>query len=125
MPPAPQVFLPLTHLLYAVLLSLAERPDHPYELVRRVRERFPALHMTVFKYEEGVDHERLIAIARERLAEGYQAVVANRGEERGADGAQVAWLLTAGGGEPRRAEGKPAIARAVADLLETAPAAGR
>ena len=38
--PAPvQSFLPLTHLLYAVLLSLAERPDHPYELVRRIRER--------------------------------------------------------------------------------------
>jgi DNA-binding PadR family transcriptional regulator len=32
-------FLPLTHLMYAVLLSLAEKPDHPYELVRRVRER--------------------------------------------------------------------------------------
>lgn len=32
-------FLPLTHLLYGVLLSLAERPDHPYELVRRIRER--------------------------------------------------------------------------------------
>jgi DNA-binding PadR family transcriptional regulator len=32
-------FLPLTHLLYAVLLSLAEKPDHPYELVRRIRER--------------------------------------------------------------------------------------
>ena len=43
MPPAPQVFLPLTHLLYAVLLSLAERPDHPYELVRRVRERSDGL----------------------------------------------------------------------------------
>jgi len=32
-------FLPLTHLLYAVLLSLAEKPDHPYELVKRIRER--------------------------------------------------------------------------------------
>ena len=37
--PDVHAFLPLTHLLYAVLLSLAERPDHPYELVRRVRER--------------------------------------------------------------------------------------
>ena len=34
-----QRFLPLTHLLYAVLLSLAEKPDHPYQLVRRIRER--------------------------------------------------------------------------------------
>jgi DNA-binding PadR family transcriptional regulator len=36
--PAPQSFLPLTHLLYAVLLALAEQPDHPYELVRRIRQ---------------------------------------------------------------------------------------
>jgi len=89
------------------------------KVIRRVRERFGDLHMTVFKYQEGVDHERLIAVARERLGEGYQAVVANRGEERGADGAQVAWLL-ADGAEPRRAEGKPAIARAIADHLEAA-----
>jgi DNA-binding PadR family transcriptional regulator len=32
-------FLPLTHLLYVVLLSLAEEPNHPYELVKRIRER--------------------------------------------------------------------------------------
>ena len=38
---APQVdaFLPLTHLLYVVLLSLAEEPTHPYELVKRIRDR--------------------------------------------------------------------------------------
>jgi len=39
MPPSPGSFLPLTHLLYAVLLSLAEEPNHPYELVRRIRHR--------------------------------------------------------------------------------------
>jgi DNA-binding PadR family transcriptional regulator len=39
MPSDVRSFLPLTHLLYAVLLSLAEGPDHPYGLVRRVRER--------------------------------------------------------------------------------------
>ena len=41
MPPPPRVdrFLPLTHLLYVVLLSLAEEPSHPYELVKRIRER--------------------------------------------------------------------------------------
>ena len=39
MPPPIEAYLPLTHLLYAVLLSLAEKPDHPYELVRRIRER--------------------------------------------------------------------------------------
>jgi DNA-binding PadR family transcriptional regulator len=39
MPPSPGEFLPLTHLLYAVLLSLAEKPDYPYELVKRIRVR--------------------------------------------------------------------------------------
>ena len=39
MPPSADGFLPLTHLLYAVLLTLAEEPNHPYELVKRIRER--------------------------------------------------------------------------------------
>lgn len=39
MPPPIDAFLPLTHLLYVVLLSLAEEPSHPYELVKRIRER--------------------------------------------------------------------------------------
>ena len=39
MPPSVAGFLPLTHLLYVVLLSLAEEPNHPYELVKRIRER--------------------------------------------------------------------------------------
>jgi DNA-binding PadR family transcriptional regulator len=38
-PPPADAFLPLTHLLYVVLLSLAEEPNHPYELVKRIRER--------------------------------------------------------------------------------------
>ena len=39
MPPSAGAFLPLTHLLYVVLLSLAEEPGHPYDLVKRIRER--------------------------------------------------------------------------------------
>lgn len=39
MPPSIDGFLPLTHLLYVVLLTLAEEPTHPYELVKRIRER--------------------------------------------------------------------------------------
>jgi DNA-binding PadR family transcriptional regulator len=37
--PVASEFLPLTHLLYAVLLTLAEKPGHPYELVKRIRQR--------------------------------------------------------------------------------------
>ena len=39
MAPSVDSFLPLTHLLYVVLLSLAEEPNHPSELVKRIRER--------------------------------------------------------------------------------------
>lgn len=35
----PESFLPLTHLAYHLLLSLAEEPAHGYALVQRVRER--------------------------------------------------------------------------------------
>jgi len=90
------------------------------KVIERVRERHPDLHMIAFKYQEGLGHDELMAIGRQRLAAlaGPGAVVANRGEESGPHGEQVAWLLTPGGGEPRRMEGKPAIAAALADHLE-------
>lgn len=34
----PASFLPLTHLVYYLLLALAESPAHPYALVQRIRE---------------------------------------------------------------------------------------
>jgi phosphopantothenoylcysteine decarboxylase/phosphopantothenate--cysteine ligase len=37
--------------------------------------------MTTFKYEERVTPEDLEVIAKKRIGEGYQMVVANRGEE--------------------------------------------
>ena len=42
-PPDPRTFLPLTHLAYHVLLSLAEAPAHGYALVERIRERSDGL----------------------------------------------------------------------------------
>jgi phosphopantothenoylcysteine decarboxylase/phosphopantothenate--cysteine ligase len=87
------------------------------KVIREVRERFPGLHMVVFKLEAGVEHETLMEIARSRLDQGYQAVVANRGEEMGAGDEHVAYLLTPEG-EPERLEGKQGIARGIADHLE-------
>jgi phosphopantothenoylcysteine decarboxylase / phosphopantothenate---cysteine ligase len=72
--------------------------------------------MLPFKYQEGMTHEELMAIARERLGV-YPAIVANRGEERGPAGEQVAYLVSRQG-EPRRLVGKPGIARGIADHLE-------
>jgi len=85
------------------------------KVIREVRTGFPALHMVTFKYEEEVSHDRLLEIARQRLDEGYGAVVANRGEEM--EGEHVAWLVTAER-DPERLAGKPGIARGIADHLE-------
>jgi len=96
------------------------------KVVDLVREGFPELWMVTFKYQEDVSHEDLLAVGRRRLERlgGRGAVVANRGEETGPDGEQVAWLVTADG-EPVHAVGKPAIAAAIADHLETVAAAGQ
>jgi phosphopantothenoylcysteine decarboxylase/phosphopantothenate--cysteine ligase len=87
------------------------------KVIARVREEHPDLQMVTFKYEENVSHERLMEIARERLEQGYAAVVANRGEEAEEAGQQVAYLVTPDRAELRLA-GKPQIARAIADYLE-------
>lgn len=88
------------------------------KVIGQVRQQFPDLPMITFKYQEGVSHRELLAIARERLAQGYQAVVANRGEEMGPAGEQVAYLVT-GEGESRQLMGKQQIAIGIADYLET------
>ena len=85
------------------------------KVIREVRKGHPDLHMVTFKYEEGVSHDELMEIARKRAAEGYEAVVANRGEEM--EGDHVAWLVTPEG-EPRKMVGKTGIARALAEHLE-------
>lgn len=89
------------------------------KVIAKVRAAFPQLHMVTFKYQEEVNHDELMAIARARLEQGYEAVVANRGEERGPAGEQVAYLVAASG-EPVRFAGKRGIARGIADYLESA-----
>lgn len=96
------------------------------KVVEEVLGRFPDLYTLVFKYQESVSLERLAEIARGKIELGFPAVVANRGEEMGSGDEQVAYLFTregiAAGSEPVRMEGKRAIARALADHLETVPA---
>ena len=88
------------------------------KVIGEVKARFPSLKMITSKYQESVSHEELINIAKSRLQKGYQMVVANRGEEHQATGAQVAYLVTKDS-EPHKAIGKQEIARAIADYLES------
>jgi phosphopantothenoylcysteine decarboxylase/phosphopantothenate--cysteine ligase len=87
------------------------------KVIDEVRARHPELKMISFKYQEQISHDALIAIARDRLARGHSAVVANRGEDTGPAGEQIAYLMTAGS-EPVKLVGKAAIAVGVADQLE-------
>ena len=88
------------------------------KVISEVRAKFPALNTIAFKYQENISHEELINIARARLHQGHRMVVANRGEEHQATGAQVAYLVTKEK-PPLKAVGKQEIARAIADYLET------
>ncbi|PKL77416.1 MAG: phosphopantothenoylcysteine decarboxylase [Candidatus Melainabacteria bacterium HGW-Melainabacteria-1] len=90
------------------------------KVIQEVRQAFAELPMVTFKFEAGVSHQQLMQIARQRLAQGYQAVVANRDEEQQDE--QVAWLVTPD--DELRLDGKPAIAHALVSLLESWAAAG-
>lgn len=51
------------------------------KVIQKVRQQYPKLYMATFKYEEGITPQQLEAIAMKRTGEGYELVVANRGEE--------------------------------------------
>jgi phosphopantothenoylcysteine decarboxylase / phosphopantothenate---cysteine ligase len=88
------------------------------KVISAVKAKFPSLGMITFKYQENVSHQELIEIAENRLQQGYQMVVANRGEEHQATGAQVAYLVTKER-SPQKVVGKLEIAKAIANYLET------
>ncbi len=87
------------------------------KIIDEVKERFPDLFMLTFKYQEGISHDELMGIAQDRLQSGYSAIVANRGEDTGPNGEQIAYLVT-GNGEPKSFTGKKEIAVGIADFLE-------
>jgi phosphopantothenoylcysteine decarboxylase/phosphopantothenate--cysteine ligase len=88
------------------------------KVIKEVREQHPKLKMLSFKYQENISHDNLISIAKERLKNGDIAVIANRGEETGPMGEQIAWLVSKDT-EPQRMMGKQSIAIAIADFLES------
>jgi phosphopantothenoylcysteine decarboxylase / phosphopantothenate---cysteine ligase len=87
------------------------------KVIEAVKDKFPDLSMITFKYQENINHEQLIKIAQERLKKGYHAIVANRGDEKGLQGEQIAYLVTTDG-DPKKMIGKKQIAIEIANHLE-------
>ncbi|MEM6503196.1 MAG: phosphopantothenoylcysteine decarboxylase [Cyanobacteria bacterium P01_C01_bin.89] len=98
------------------VLNMALKPTE--KVIAQVRRNHPQLAMVTFKYQEQVSHDQLMDIARDRLTQGYEAVIANRGEDQGPNGEQVAYLVTKAGASAGLI-GKSGIAGAIADYLET------
>jgi phosphopantothenoylcysteine decarboxylase/phosphopantothenate--cysteine ligase len=87
------------------------------KIIEEVRQAHPRLYMVTFKYQEGLPHDELMAIAASRL-DRFPCVVANRGEEQKVR-QQRAWMVTRVA-PPVPVDGKRAIAEAVGDHLEAA-----
>lgn len=87
------------------------------KVIQEVKNNFPQLYMVTFKYQENISHEELMNIAKARLQQGYPLVVANRGEEKGINGEQIAYLVTPQG-KPQRVIGKKQIAIELSNYLE-------
>jgi phosphopantothenoylcysteine decarboxylase / phosphopantothenate---cysteine ligase len=93
------------------------------KVVTEVIAQFPDVPTVSFKFQLDMAHEALIRIAEDRLREGHFAVIANRGEERGPGGEQIAHLVTRDA-PPKPMMGKPEIASILADYLEARIAGG-
>lgn len=90
---------------------------HTTKVIEEVRRKFPDLCMVTFKYEEKISREELEKIAESRVRQGYQLVVANRGEDMSPEGAYRGIIVDKKGviGEPKS---KQECATLLLDLLE-------
>lgn len=87
------------------------------KVIHKVRTEFPGLYMVTFKYEEDIDHKQLMNIAQTRIDSGYNMVLANRGNEMGPNGEQIAWIVEPHA-SPFSVTGKQEIAHALLNRLE-------
>ncbi len=88
------------------------------KVIKEVRQKFPDLYMVTFKFEQNISHQELMKISHERLKDGYNAVIANRGEEQGGGDEQVAYLISKNQQEQRLVT-KQVIAEAIVKHLES------
>lgn len=89
------------------------------KVIQEVRRKFPDLYMVTFKYEENVSKRQLEKIARARAKEGYQLVVANRGEDMHPEG-DYRCIIVHKNEVVAEPQSKQECARSILDLLEKA-----
>lgn len=87
------------------------------KIVKEVRRKFPKLYMVTFKYEERVSREKLEKIAQNRISQGYQMVIANRGEDMSSKG-EYRCIIVNENGVVAEPSSKRECARLLFDLLE-------
>ncbi|MEZ4870684.1 MAG: bifunctional phosphopantothenoylcysteine decarboxylase/phosphopantothenate--cysteine ligase CoaBC [Bdellovibrionales bacterium] len=88
------------------------------KVIDLARELAPDMKMISFKYQENMSHEELMGIAKDRISLGHAAVVANRGEDVGPNGEQVAYIVPNSGEEEIKIIGKANIARKLVEHIE-------
>ena len=88
------------------------------KIINQIKNKFPDVYMITFKYEHSTSHDELISKALDRIEQGYPAVVANRGNEKGSKGEQIAHLVSTSTDQPQKGTGKLAIAKMITDHLE-------
>ena len=87
------------------------------KVIQEVRRKFPDLHMVTFKYEEKVSRKQLETIARARVKQGYQLVIANRGEDMSPEG-DYRCIIVDKNGVVAEPSSRQECATSVLDLLE-------
>lgn len=81
-----------------------------------VRKDNPNMFMVTFKYQENMELDKLLKIAKDRISDGHNAVIANLGDDFDKYGKQIAWLVNPD--NTIRLAGKQTIATGIADYLE-------
>jgi len=87
------------------------------KVIQKVRRKFPDLRMVTFKYEEKVSRKQLETIARARVKQGYQLVIANRGEDMSPEG-DYRCIIVDKNGVVAEPSSKQECATLILDLLE-------
>jgi phosphopantothenoylcysteine decarboxylase/phosphopantothenate--cysteine ligase len=87
------------------------------KVIDEVRQKHRKLYMVIFKYEDKISRDNLLEIAKKRATQGYELVVANRGEDMTSEG-DYQGIIVDKNGKVAEASSKEGAAIRLLDLLE-------